>query len=170
MADLTAEKIIKQLNLQRHPQEGGYYRRTFTDSYQIKMPDGLLRNASTCIYYLVTPDEFSTLHQLTSSEIFHFYMGDPVEMIQIDPKGKLTTYILGSNFLHGEVQQVIVPPKTWQGARLIGDGKWALFGCTTVPGFEFKDFISGDRDALSNYFPQHKKTIERFTRSLTATP
>ena len=164
MAEMTAQKIIQMLNLKRHPQEGGYYRRTFSDTFQIKTSDGFHRNASTCIYYLITPEEFSSLHLLTSSEIFHFYMGDPVEMIQLDEKGKLTTFELGSNIEKNQLLQVVVPPKTWQGARLIGEGQWALFGCTTVPGFEFKDFVSGDRDSLSNHFHQHKKTIERFTR------
>lgn len=164
MAELTAEKIIKMLNLQKHPLEGGYYCRTFSDTYRIKTPDGLDRRASTCIYYLVTPTEFSGLHMLSSSEIFHFYLGDPVEMVQIDEKGTLTKFTLGSNIVKGQLPQIVVPPNTWQGARIIGDGKFALFGCSTVPGFEFKDYIQGDRISLSEHFPQHKKIIELYTR------
>ena len=164
MAELTAEKIIKLLNLQQHPLEGGYYCRTFSDTLRIKTADGSDRRASTCIYYLITPEQFSELHMLSSSEIFHFYMGDPVEMIQIDSKGHLTKFELGSDIVKGQKPQVIVPPNTWQGVRLIGDGKFALFGCSTVPGFEFKDYISAERQNLCEHFPQHKKLIEQFTR------
>jgi predicted cupin superfamily sugar epimerase len=164
MSELTPQKIIKALNLQKHPLEGGYYRRTFSDTYRIKTMDGLDRCASTCIYYLITPGEFSELHLLSSSEIFHFYLGHSVEMIQIDLNGNLTRFELGPDLLKGQLQQVIVPPNTWQGVRLIGEGQFALFGCSTVPGFEFKDYMSGDRQNLSEHFPQHKKLIQEFTR------
>ena len=54
----------------------------------------------TQIYYLITPDEFSALHKVkTAEEVFHFYLGDPVEMLQIDDCGKTHKIILGNDLL-----------------------------------------------------------------------
>ncbi len=43
------------------------------------------RPAGTAIYYLLEPGTFSEMHVLASDEIFHFYLGDPVEMLQLYP-------------------------------------------------------------------------------------
>ncbi|HET7874227.1 MAG TPA: cupin domain-containing protein, partial [Methylomirabilota bacterium] len=32
---------------------------------------------------MLTPEGFSAMHRLASDEIFHFYLGDPVEMLQL---------------------------------------------------------------------------------------
>jgi cupin superfamily protein DUF985 len=45
------------------------------------------RTVSTAIYYLLTPDTVSALHRLASDEVFHFYLGDPVEMLHLLPDG-----------------------------------------------------------------------------------
>ena len=122
------------------------------------------RTSSTAIYYLVTPDDFSALHKVASDEIFHFYSGDPVEMIQIDEDGKLTHHTLGSDIFKGQSPQVVVRHGVWQGLRLKHGGAWALMGTTVSPGFEFEDFVLGGRDELTKAFPQHRDDIIRFTR------
>jgi predicted cupin superfamily sugar epimerase len=115
---------------------------------------------------MVIPSSFSALHRLTNGdEIFHFYGGDPVEMIQIDPNGELRTYTIGSDVLKGEEPQVIVPVNTWQALRLKDGGAWALLGTTVSPGFEFKNFELGIRDNMLNSFPQHRDQVLKFTRA-----
>jgi len=156
------------LGLEPLPEEGGFYRETYRAKGEV--PGGALsdhdgsRNYSTAIYYLVTPTEFSALHKLPQDEIFHFYLGDPVEMIQIDPNGDLKRIIIGNDIVGGQRPQVIAPGNTWQGTRLVGGGKWALLGTTVAPGFDFKDFQISSRSDLVERYPQHKNDIERFTR------
>src|SRR5690606_25816936 len=111
---------------------------------------------STAIYYLVIPESFSALHRVKSDEIFHFYGGDAVEMIQIDDHGKLERFEIGNDILGGQQPQVIVPSGVWQGVRLKQGGSWALMGTTVAPGFEFEDFEVGLRDQLIQNFPQHR--------------
>lgn len=164
---MTADEIIKLLNLQPLPEEGGFFRETYRDPLTISgqaLPghDGD-RQASTCIYYLVTPEEFSGLHAVLSTEVFHFYAGDPVEMIQIHEDGQLHSITIGPNLSQGEVPQVVVPPKVWQGTKLKGRGQWALLGCTVAPGFDYKDFIGGSFQELSERFSQHSEVIRRYT-------
>jgi predicted cupin superfamily sugar epimerase len=166
---VTAQDMIKKLDLKPLPGEGGYYRETYRSEVSCAVLLDLAsapvnRNVSTAIYYLVTPDSFSTLHRVKSDEIFHFYSGDPVEMIQIDDAGNVTRQVLGSDILKGEQPQVVVPKGVWQGTRLITSGKWALMGTTVAPGFEFEDFELGERQQMVKLFPQHREYIMKFTR------
>lgn len=165
---MDAQNIIQQLNLKPLPEEGGFYRETFRDPGRIDesaLPEHSgVRSFSTCIYYLITPEEFSGLHLVRSAEIFHFYAGDPVEMIQIDSNGCLETYNLGPLLEKNYLPQAVVPKNTWQGTRLTPGGRWALLGCTVAPGFEFADFVGGNRTDLIEKFPQHQDLITKYTR------
>lgn len=166
MKEVSAEDVIKALQLTPLPEEGGYYREIFRDKGKSHFQhlDGE-RNFSTSIFYLVTPEEFSGLHGVKSSEVFHFYGGDPVQMVQIDSAGNLSKIILGSNFLAGENPQVTVEPHVWQGTKLVSGGRWALLGCTVAPGFDFQDFIPGQFNELKSLFPQHEKLIKEYTHN-----
>ena len=162
-------RIIKALGLQPLPGEGGYYRETYRSGTQVPIPSkngekSVIRHLGTAIYYFVTPREFSALHKLKSDEVFHFYGGDPVEMLQISETGEAKTTILGPNVLEGHQVQVTVPAGTWQGTRLLKGGKYALMGTTVYPAFEFADFELGKRADMTARFPKLAALIKRFTR------
>lgn len=162
-------RIIKALGLQPLPGEGGYYRETYRSGTQVPIPsknggESVTRHLGTAIYYFVTPREFSALHKLKSDEVFHFYGGDPVEMLQISETGEVKTIILGPDVLAGHQPQVTVPAGTWQGTRLLKGGKYALLGTTVFPAFEFADFELGKRAELTVRFPILAAQIKRFTR------
>ena len=165
-----AKTIIARLDLHPLPEEGGYYRETYRGDSAL-LPArafGIESESSRCvstgIFYLVVPESFSALHRVKSDEMFHFYSGDPAEMIQIAPDGTLQRFILGSNIMNGESPQVLVRRGHWQGLRLRAGGKWALMGTTVAPGFEFEDFEVGHREEMLKQFPQFKNDIIRFTR------
>ena len=65
----------------------------------------------SAIYYLLTaePDCFSALHKLPTEEIYHFYLGDPVEMLLLYPDGRIERVILGQDLLGGQQVQFVVP-------------------------------------------------------------
>ncbi len=161
---MTAGEIKKLLNLSPHPLEGGSYRRTYTSAATIALPRGQ-RAAGTAIYYLLEPGAFSEMHVLDSDEIFHFYLGDPVEMIQLYPDGHSVVLTLGQDLQAGEQVQVVVPAGVWQGTRLIGDGKVALMGCTVTPGFDFADYRNASADELIAKWPHEADRIRALTRS-----
>ncbi len=134
---MEAEEIIQALHLTRMPGEGGYYRETYRSSGLLKEEHlGIKhvgdRNHSTAIYYLVTAEHFSALHRLPQDEVFHFYMGDAVEMLQIAPDGAWKKIIMGPQIMAGQVLQTSVPGGHWQGTRLANGGKWALLGTTVA--------------------------------------
>ena len=62
----------------------------------------------TAIYYFTEPGQFSALHRLDSTEVFHHYAGAPARMLLLHPDGTVTEPVLGSDFAAGERPQVIV--------------------------------------------------------------
>lgn len=93
------------------------------------------------------------MHRLPTEEIFHFYLGDPVEMLQLSADGSGRVIRMGQDILHGEEVQITVPRNTWQGTRLVPGGKWALLGTSMAPGFLPQDYEDGDRALLTASIP-----------------
>jgi uncharacterized protein len=164
---ITAEDLIRRLNLIPHP-EGGYYRETYRCPE--KLPRTALaarydsaRAAGTAIYYVLTAETYSRLHRLRSDEIYHFYLGDPVTMLHLCPDGTTRELVLGSNILRGELSQVVIPRDVWQGSFVCPGGRFALLGATVAPGFDFADYEAGERADLLRRYPAQKELITRLT-------
>jgi predicted cupin superfamily sugar epimerase len=161
---MTAEEIKALLRLDQHPVEGGFFRRTYTAPGTVDLPRGVRAHGSA-IYYLLEAGTFSELHVLESDEIFHFYLGDPVEMLQLHPDGSSAVLVLGPDLAAGQHVQVIVPAGVWQGARLMGDGKLALLGCTVTPGFNYADYQNAKYKDLATKWPAEAERIRALTRA-----
>ena len=159
---MTAEEVIEVLKLKPHPIEGGYFRETYR-STSTHERHGSVRSVSTAIYYLLTPKTVSAVHRLPGDELFHFYMGDPVQMLQLWPDGSSKTLTLGTDLSAGHLPQVVVPGGVWQGSVLTEGGSFALLGCTMAPGFDYVDYAAGERAELSTKYPNMKDLIERLT-------
>jgi uncharacterized protein len=163
---MTAEELIRRLNLEPHPKEGGWFRETYRSD---ESATGLAsrypgsRSVGTCIYYLLTPTTVSALHRLRSDEIFHFYLGDPVRMLQLWPNGEVRTVTIGNDFTRGQSPQVLAPRGVWQGSRLEPGGAFALLGCSVAPGFDYADYEHGDRRELTAAYPAAAAEIEKLT-------
>jgi hypothetical protein len=166
---MNAEDVIRLLGLVPHSGEGGYYRETWRSAGvapETALPAGYAgeRSFGTAIYYLITPDSFSALHRVRGDELFHFYLGDSVEMFLIFPGGLGEKWLLGNDLAAGRLPQRIVPGGVWQGLRLVEGGRFSLLGTTMAPGFAFEDFEAGDRDSLVRKYPRYAGEIRRFTR------
>jgi len=166
---LKPEEIAKELKLQPLPEEGGFYAETYKSP--IELPPNIVsppltsaRPASTAIYYLLTPDTFSALHRLPNDEIFHFYLGDPVELLELYGDGQGRVVRLGQGIFEGMRPQHVVKGGIWQGSRLIAGGSFALLGTTVTPGFSFQDYEAGRREELVNLYPDFGQLIRRLTR------
>ena len=149
---MDAQHVIELLDLIPHPEEGGYYRETYRSaaSFDPGDPFSGVRAQGTAIFYLLTPDTYSALHRLPGDEIFHFYLGDPVQMLTLRPDGSHATVLLGPD-LGTMTPQHVVPGGVWQGSRLVDGGGWALLGTTMSPGFDFADYEPGTAALLDEY-------------------
>ena len=166
---MTAEDVKRLLDLTPLEREGGFFRETYRSRWMISseyLPEGIRgqRSIGTAIYYMVTPESFSTLHRLPGTEIFHFYLGDPVVMLELHPDGKAQTVTLGHDIAAGQQPQVVVRGNVWQGCRLAPGGRWALMGTTMSPGFDYADYETGAREELIAQYPEMADAIRQYTR------
>jgi uncharacterized protein len=132
MADLTAEDVIRVLDLKPHP-EGGHYRQTYRDDRGDNA-----RPHSTAIYFLLAKGEVSRWHRVDATEVWHWHAGAPLALSIAPPDGAALEYRLGVDLEAGERPQGVVAPGHWQSAVSLGD--WTLVGCTVAPGFLFEKF------------------------------
>jgi predicted cupin superfamily sugar epimerase len=166
---MTADEVKQLLQLSPLELEGGFFRETYRSRWQVSaeyLPEGIRgsRSIGTAIYYMITPDTFSTLHRLPGTEVFHFYLGDPVVMLQLHPDGETLTVTLGHDLAAGQQPQVVVRGGVWQGCRLAPDGQWALMGTTMSPGFDYADYETGGCDELIAQYPDMADAIREYTR------
>ncbi|KAA0149131.1 hypothetical protein FNF27_04510 [Cafeteria roenbergensis] len=142
----AAKALIDRLGLEGH-REGGFFRRVYESDAKIEgdLTPGAYaggpRHVMTHIFFLLTRGQVSHLHKIASDELWHFYGGDPLTVVEADPKtGSVLETTIGREVaapFHA------VPAGKWFGAR--AEGEWSLVGCTVAPGFDFADFVLADR-------------------------
>jgi predicted cupin superfamily sugar epimerase len=150
-----AEQLIKQLELQPHP-EGGWYAEIFRSTLEVHPEDGRgARGGMTTIYFLLTRGQRSRLHRVMSDEVWHFYEGDPLRLSICDPTfGNLRDVTVGP--LSREAAPVcVVPAGEWQAAVSLGE--YSLTGCSVGPGFDFADFsmLGDDGERVEQFLAKH---------------
>ena len=157
------DTLIQRLDLQPHP-EGGFYKETYRAEMNLDTPPGFSgnRSASTGIYFMLTKDSKSHLHRIKSDEMWHFYSGDPLQIVMLSPTGEFSEKILGPNLDKGETYQFVVPAGYWFGSEVLTGGEYSLVGCTVAPGFDFNDFEMAKKEELIKTFPKYSEFLNEF--------
>ena len=160
---MTVDELVRQLNLQAHP-EGGYFAEHYRSSVSME-PAGFggKRNLCTSIYFLLEQGDFSALHRIKSDEIWHFYLGEPLEIVEIDGQGNWHSTLLGPDLSAGQKLCHVVKAGNWFGSRAAFGSRFSLVGCTVTPGFDFQDFEMPDRDFFLGEFPHLESNVLAFT-------
>ncbi|MBG0854091.1 cupin domain-containing protein [Streptomyces spinoverrucosus] len=157
---MTPEDLVAHYAMEPIPREGGLFRQTWAGPDR---PDG--RPEGTAIVALLRQDDYSALHRLPTDEVWHFYLGDPLQLLLLDPDGTSRTVVLGPDVLGGQYPQFTVEAGTWMGGRVVEGGSWTFFGCTMAPGFTFEGYEHGDADELTARYPDRADRIVELCRS-----
>ncbi|EIP98614.1 hypothetical protein OpiT1DRAFT_03074 [Opitutaceae bacterium TAV1] len=170
-SDMTAETLIARLRMEKIPSEGAWFALAWQSADRLPaggLPSryGASRLAGSAIYALVTRTDFSALHRLRTDEVWHFYAGDPLELVLLHPEGRSEVVVMGPDVAGGQRPQFAVPAGVWMGARPLTDspGAYSLFGCTLAPGFDYADYEPGYRDELQAGWPERAGLIAELTR------
>jgi predicted cupin superfamily sugar epimerase len=132
-----AAELIRILGLRPHP-EGGHYAQMYRSSSRVRpLERDAERPSLTTIYFLLAAGEHSRWHRVLSDEVWHYYEGDPLELLRFDDRGGLHRVRLGP-VAHETRPVAVIPAGSWQAAR--PSGAYTLGGCTVGPGFDFADF------------------------------
>jgi predicted cupin superfamily sugar epimerase len=140
IADIAARYGLAPL-----PVEGGLFRRTWAGP-----ADETGRPAGSAIIALFSVEGglFSALHRLPIDEVWHFYRGDPLELLLLDERDGPRVEVLGPDAV-----QLTVPAGTWMGAQVAPGGRWTLCGTTMAPGFMPADYEGGEAAELCARYP-----------------
>ncbi|MGH3873281.1 MAG: cupin domain-containing protein [Pseudonocardiaceae bacterium] len=147
------ERVARLLGLQRLPQEGGLFRRTYVDTH------------CSVIYFMLIAPDFSALHALDGVETYHWYAGSPLRLLLLSPGGQVEQPVLGPDLATGARPQIIVPAGVWQGCS--PSGAWTLVGTTMAPAFDWSAFHLGRRADLLAGWPHAASRIRALTRAAT---
>jgi predicted cupin superfamily sugar epimerase len=156
-SDLTADEICKLLDLEPNA-TCGFVRVTYVDKKMIA-PGGLSapfadgRPLGSALYFLVTPTAPVRPHRIRNDQLYHYYLGDPLEVFLLHADGSSERVIVGPDMRDGQRVQLLIPGNTFHTARLLGEGRWFLGASTEWPGVVPADVEIGNLDALAGKYP-----------------
>jgi uncharacterized protein len=158
------QTVIDTLELQSHV-EGGYFKRTFQADHRPTIDEGLgPRYTMTSIHYLLTAQSPIGHWHLNRSDIIHyFHLGAPIKYYMLHSDGRLETAVLGPDLAAGQRLQLTVRGGVWKASHLPA-GDYGLISEAVSPGFEYTDMTLGNREQLSQQFPEHRELISAFSR------
>jgi len=166
---LTAERIINLLGLKPHP-TCGFVVETYRA--QERIPDEALPTAyagsrpfASVLYFMVTADARIRLHRIRSDQMYHHYIGEPLEVLLLYPDGTGEIRVLGCDLTAGMQPQLLIPGGTFHTSRLRKSGSttaFALLGTTEWPGFEPPDLELAEPTKLIAAYPALRRAIEEF--------
>jgi predicted cupin superfamily sugar epimerase len=166
--DMTAEDVRKLLDLTPNA-TCGYVRLTYVSKQRIA-PGGLPvpfaegRPMGSALYFMLTPDEPVKLHRIRNDQLYHYYVGDPIEVLMLLADGTNELHVVGPDLRRGQKVQLFIPGNTFHTARVIGGRGWFLGGSTEWPGVEPIDVELGNAEALAARYPGVAAEIRSFPR------
>jgi uncharacterized protein len=155
--ELTAAEICRLLNLEPNA-TCGFVRVSFVSQQSIAagglpapFADG--QPLGSALYFLVTPDAPVRLHRICNDQLYHYYLGDPLEVFMLHTDGSSERVIIGPDLRGGQRVQLLIPGNTFHTARVIGRQRWFLGGSTEWPGVVPADVEIGKLDELARSYP-----------------
>lgn len=154
-AELTADEICRLLDLSPNATCGSVHV-SFVSSHTVA-PGGLPapfadgRPLGSALYFLVTPNAPVRLHRIRNDQLYHYYLGDRLEVFLLHTDGRSERVMVGPDLRGGERVQLLIPGSTFHTARVMG--RWFLGASTEWPGVVPADVELGDLDELAAAYP-----------------
>ena len=156
----TKQDWINELELEPHV-EGGYFRQTYKAVETVELNDNRIRALSTSILFLLSSNNPSHFHLLSSDEIWYYHFGHALTVHMIHPNSVYETVEIGPGI--GQKLQFTVPAGVIFGSTIESNNveDFAIVSCSVTPGFEYEDFKLYTQDELLEKFPNHEQIIRR---------
>jgi predicted cupin superfamily sugar epimerase len=168
--DLTADEICRLLALEPNA-TCGFVRLTFVSQQSIAagglpapFADG--RPLGSALYFLVTPSAPVRLHRIRNDQLYHYYLGDALEVFLLNADGSSERVVVGPDLRAGERVQLLIPGNTFHTARVLGRRRWFLGASTEWPGVVPADVEIGDLDALAAQYQSVAADLREIAASI----
>jgi predicted cupin superfamily sugar epimerase len=155
--ELTADEVRALLKLEPNA-TCGFVRVTFVSKQSIaagglQAPFAAGRPLGSALYFMVTPGAPVRLHRIRNDQLYHYYLGDPIEVFLLHADGTTERTVVGPDLRNGHRVQLLIPGNTFHTARLIGRRHWFLGASTEWPGVVPADVEIGNLDELAGKYP-----------------
>src|SRR3989475_9636039 len=107
------------------------------------------RPLGTALYFMVTPGAPVRLHRIRNDQLYHYYLGDSLEVILLHADAATERIIVGPDLRGGQRVQLLIPGNTFHTARLVGRMGWFLGASTEWPGVVPADVEIGNLAELT---------------------
>src|SRR6516225_2711285 len=99
--ELTADEIRTLLRLEPHA-TCGVVRMTYLSPQSIAAgglppPFSNGRPLGSALYFMVTPTAPVRLHRICNDQLYHYYLGDPLEVLLLHGDGTIKRVVVGPN-------------------------------------------------------------------------
>jgi uncharacterized protein len=162
----SAEDIRDLLQLEPN-QTCGFVRVSYTATRELaagvlEPPLAAAHPVGSALYFLVTPEAPVRLHRIMNDQLYHYYRGDPLELLMLHDGGGSARIVMGADIAAGQHLQFFIPGGTFHTARIVGGGEWFLGGSTEWPGVVPTDVELGSADTLAARHPEVADEIRSF--------
>jgi predicted cupin superfamily sugar epimerase len=114
--ELSAERVRELLKLAPN-QTCGFVRVSYVSEQKAVTK---LRPIGSALYFLATTQAPVRLHRIWNDQLYHYYRGDPLELLLLKLDGSSEKVIIGRDLAAGEHVQFFIPGDTFHRARVIG--------------------------------------------------
>lgn len=154
---LSHQDIIDLLALEPNA-TCGFVRNTYTSKLSFgadALPAPFARSGpvGSALYFLATPRAPVRLHRIRNDQLYHYYLGDPLEVFLLHNDGATERVVVGPDLRAGQRVQLLIPGDTFHMARVLESGRWFLGASTEWPGVTPQDVEIGDLDQLATKYP-----------------
>jgi predicted cupin superfamily sugar epimerase len=111
------------------------------------------RPIGSALYFMVTPTAPVRLHRIRNDQLYHYYLGDPLEVLLLRADGTTGRVVVGPDLRGGEHVQLFIPGNTFHTARLTGRRRWFLGASTEWSGVVPADVEIGNVEELAAKYP-----------------
>ena len=163
---LATQQIIDLLGLSPHPTCG-----IVAESYRsaLQLPADVLPGAygggrplGNVLNFMVTPTARVHLHRLRSDQMYHYYQGDPLQVLLLYVDGRSEVCTLGHDLAAGQRPQLLIPGGAFHTARVAPGGAYALLATSVWLRAEPEDVELGDPAKLAAAYPGVRDLIAEF--------
>lgn len=164
--NVTADEIRTLLKLEPNA-TCGFVRETYKSDLSIA-PGGLPapfdggRPLGSALYFMVTPAAPVKLHRIKNDQLYHYYLGDPIEVLMLRANGDSELVVVGPNIVGGQILQLFIPGNTFHTARITGKHRWFLGASTEWPGVIPEDVELGNVEQLAVKYPEAAADLRTF--------
>jgi predicted cupin superfamily sugar epimerase len=105
----------------------------------------------------MTPAAPVKLHRIKNDQLYHYYLGDPIELLMLHADGSHSLVQVGPDLHAGQSVQLFIPGNTFHTARITGSRRWFLGASTEWPGVLLEDV-----ETLAAQYPDVATEIRSF--------